>query len=159
MLHLCLQPAHLLSTRTLQDVLGAVNGDPQAASFLLHQLGNTQPASSTQPKSKSSREPSPVPQTGKLSNPNTPAATSGSDVGSGGDEAVDLYRLYRREANQATRQWQKALHSAARAYASGDHEGALALANPTRAFQPVSELARSGCSCLHLTHILCGDGT
>ena len=94
-----------------------MNGDTKAASFLLHQLGHMQP------DSRPGRTPQSLPQTGKLSNPNTPAATSGSDVGSGGDETVDAYRMYRREANQATRQWQKALHSAARAYASGDHEG------------------------------------
>ena len=29
----------------------------------------------------------------------------------------------RREANQLTRQWQKALQVAARAYSTGDHEG------------------------------------
>ena len=95
-----------------------MGGDSKAALFLLHQLGQTQP------HGQESTHPPARPQTGRLSNPNTPAATSGSDVGSGGDEAsLDVYRMYRKEANQATRQWQKALQYAARAYASGDHEG------------------------------------
>ena len=71
----------------VQDVLGAVQDDEQAAVFLLRQLAAS-PATPGKP-------PHPG-RTGKLSNPNTPTATSGSDVASGeGEQPVDVYRKHR----------------------------------------------------------------